>query len=893
MQLIMTSSNSQMHNDIMTAGTNERPPMLAPISYAQWKSRFMRCVGTKHNRELLMKTIYEKALIDAEAEAVHMILKGIGNDTYYIVDACLSAKEMWIGIERLQQRESIYIQDIKTKLLWEFGKFTLRDGESIESYYIRFYRMMNEMVRNKLIVGTMQVNVQFLQQLQQEWYGYSTKRTKIKQRRTKPGTGSERARKNEAEGVFEFNGSTRTSRWIVIEGSGLKMGERPEDLEDPLERGERCKRCTCKWCGSGLSKGFCFIYASNNENSSINDPQNDFTHPLQSQYETYICELCGNDSHYGYDYPPRFPLVYEQEPCYNQNYDDNYYSHNPPSFLCYESCGGPHESFQCQPMNQNHFEHSSNYSSFDQIQPPQYYVMHQPPEESVKEFEKQLKTIVISALEGHAFREKQHQPEDIQELLHKLLNDLQIINEELADYINSPSCNYPSSYEDDEYTIQYSEYLRNSSTIITPDLPTKEPDNSLSTGDEHLSTIPETESDELIKSSVEDLVPIPSESEGISDDTCDVPFCDNSPPLDVLNDHFEIFSDFNDDCTLSNDDSFKDIDYVEASPPDSELVSLEELLSNEDVPKDVKIYSNLLFEFDNEYISSDVNPLFNEVLEDIECKDSYDSNLDESTFLVTPLSNSNEDECLAPSDDIELLLYHDSSISVVSILEGFTDEPPLEKNDDLFDLESKTNDWKNILYDASIDDLIFDPGDNIDEIDTFLDVDISTNIEDGYHDSEGDILYLESLLSDNTTLILHPKVFLDHDPRSLSDSNDLKIMVKVFDPGIHEQNFSPTYVSLPFEDRHYLSFTYVILTFLPYFTYPMEYFLLSSGSEDTIFDPGISAFHFSSLEPVAYEFPIKDCPDFEDSRAHGFVPRPLDLQSFACLFLGIRYPRSY
>nr|GEY10209.1 hypothetical protein [Tanacetum cinerariifolium] len=79
------------------------------------------------------------------------------------------------------------------------------------------------------------------------------------------------------------------------------------------------------------------------------------------------------------------------------------------------------------------------------------------------------------------------------------------------------------------------------------------------------------------RSSVEDLVPIPSESEGISDDTCDVPFCDNSPPLDVLNDHFDIFFDFNNDCTSSDDDSFEDIDYVEASPPDFELVSLEEV----------------------------------------------------------------------------------------------------------------------------------------------------------------------------------------------------------------------------------------------------------------------------------------------------------------------------
>ncbi|GJU42870.1 hypothetical protein Tco_1195827 [Tanacetum coccineum] len=324
--------------------------------------------------------------------------------------------------------------------------------------------------------------------------------------------------------------------------------------------------------------------------------------------------------------------------------------------------------------------------------------------------------------------------------------------------------NRPTFYDDDddEYTIQYREYLENSSNAITPVLPIEEPDNSLSLGDEHLSTISETESDEVTKSSVEDLVPIPRESEGISNDTCDVTFCDNSPPLDVLNNHFKIFFDFNNDCTSSDDDSFEDIDYVEASPPDSELVSLEEVkedilhekllnlliacdlpssddfspisifeeksvtfsnplfdsnddftssdnesLSDEDVPEDnVKIYSNPLFEFDDGYISSDVNPLFDEVLENIECKDSYDSNLDESTFLVTPLFDSNKDECFTPSDDIELLLHHDPSISVVSILEGFTDEPPLEENDDLFDLESKENDWKKILYDAPIDDLI-------------------------------------------------------------------------------------------------------------------------------------------------------------------------------------------
>ncbi|GJT71470.1 reverse transcriptase domain-containing protein [Tanacetum coccineum] len=220
----------------------------------------------------------------------------------------------------------------------------------------------------------------------------------------------------------------------------------------------------------------------------------------------------------------------------------------------------------------------------------------------------------------------------------------------------------------------------------------------------------------------------------------------------------------------------------------------DESLPEEDVQEDnFKIYSNPLFEFDEEYISSDVNPIFNEVLEHIESEHSYVSNLNEPVLSVTPLSDANEDEC-------------------------------------------------------------FDPGGDIDEIDAFLDIDV----EDGYHDSEGDIIYFENLLNNDTISNLPPDVFLDHDPRSLKDeldNNDLKSMVKVF-------------------------------------------------------DPGISAYSFYSLEPVAYGSPMEICsstcfdpnitmiwgeiaPDYEDSRACGFVHRPLELQSLACLFMGIRYPRSY
>nr|GFC41362.1 hypothetical protein [Tanacetum cinerariifolium] len=104
-----------------------------------------------------------------------------------------------------------------------------------------------------------------------------------------------------------------------------------------------------------------------------------------------------------------------------------------------------------------------------------------------------------------------------------------------------------------------------------------DPDNSLSMGDEHLDTIPAMKSDEFIKYGVETLIPIPSESEGIPDHRCDVPSHDDSPPLDVSKDQFEDFSESNEEFSLTDDDSFsfEKIDYVEASPPDSELVSSE------------------------------------------------------------------------------------------------------------------------------------------------------------------------------------------------------------------------------------------------------------------------------------------------------------------------------
>ncbi|GKD38864.1 hypothetical protein Tco_1259071 [Tanacetum coccineum] len=147
----------------------------------------------------------------------------------------------------------------------------------------------------------------------------------------------------------------------------------------------------------------------------------------------------------------------------------------------------------------------------------------------------------------------------------------------LSTYTTKPSRRFNSLYYDDDYE---------ESTI---------PLNEI------VSQIPP----EVIKSSVEDLVPIPSESEDTSgsDSKCDLPSCNDFSPINVYKEKSMTFSnplfDSNDDFTSSDDES----------------------LSDEDVPKDNR---------------------------DFESKDSYVSNLDEPALLVTPLSDANKAECFDP-----------------------------------------------------------------------------------------------------------------------------------------------------------------------------------------------------------------------------------------------------
>nr|GEU95696.1 hypothetical protein [Tanacetum cinerariifolium] len=208
------------------------------------------------------------------------------------------------------------------------------------------------------------------------------------------------------------------------------------------------------------------------------------------------CESCGNGAHYGYNCPPKVLIISNPEPGHNQNVDE--FPQTLPSFP--PTCYFRDENLFAYDSTPNFVNDSPN-------------VFNPPPQTPTDSYE-------FCGNDAHyshdcppqdALGNKQYKLEDIQELIRKLFNDVQNIHEELAEYINTLSWNRPAFYnydddDDEDYTI-----------AITPVLSTEEPDNSLSMGDEHLDTILATESDKVIKSSVEDLVLIPSESEGILD----------------------------------------------------------------------------------------------------------------------------------------------------------------------------------------------------------------------------------------------------------------------------------------------------------------------------------------------------------------------------------------
>nr|GEV72239.1 putative ribonuclease H-like domain-containing protein [Tanacetum cinerariifolium] len=459
-------------------------------------------------------------------------------------------------------------------------------------------------------------------------------------------------------------------------------------------------------------------------------------------------------------------------------------------------------------MNQNFFEpnpcYEPNSSNFDQYQPLQSFVTQQIPQRSNEDIRLEMAKLIKNnriLLNNNIFPHeeasmevllatkrilklikawdnKQIESWSFPELLPQLLNDSRTIDEMLKQREQAANlANRPTFYNDDEeHSIQYKEYLESSSNAIAPVLPTEEPEYSLSMGYEHLSTISKTESDEVIK----------------------------SHSFDVLKNHSEILSDSNNDDTSSDDDAFEDIEYVEATLFDSELVNLEEENDNNPTPDRVLKSSSsfLIFEKSDNSLSYSENSL-------PEFKTFSDHTEETRSGSTTTHANNSLPEYDSFCFEIEPDQGRLTNVVMKDIFDNSTNVPLLEEVD---------------LFLAS--DNLIPPG-----------------IENIDYNSEGDIHFLEELLVDDSIPLAENESsnFDHHDdpsfPRPPPEPPDVEFFFD-FEPNskelisavmnnIDELNEDECFdpggeidVFVNIEDDDYFSFILVIRIFLPYLIYP-------------------------------------------------------------------------
>nr|GEV69285.1 hypothetical protein [Tanacetum cinerariifolium] len=332
-------------------------------------------------------------------------------------------------------------------------------------------------------------------------------------------------------------------------------------------------------------------------------------------------------------------------------------------------------------------------------------------------------------------------------------------------------------------------------SAITPVLSTEETDNSLSMGDEHLDIILATESDELIKSNVENLVLIPSEFEGIPDTI--------------------------DDDSLYN----KNIEYVEASPHDSEVVSLEAveivILKVEEI-KDDNLREKLL----------NVHLLIANI-------EALKDNPTPSSKLLTK-SSSTSPKCFLEENNAfhnSFLKFENFYFDLGEISSGSTTthsdislsdyEAFSFNNDHIKESSSGSTTTHSYVSLSEYDSFVFDPSN-----DQFP----STDRRD----------FANEEFADELAHIISPPEYDCFYFWNLPDPGEL---MSIFNFRICG-NLSTTSVNLPVEDDYSPLLTYVVWIFLAYLTYPViPPYLHPFGNEDTIFDPGITINHFYSFKP--------------------------------------------
>ncbi|GKE41847.1 hypothetical protein Tco_1469131, partial [Tanacetum coccineum] len=401
-------------------------------------------------------------------------------------------------------------------------------------------------------------------------------------------------------------------------------------------------------------------------------------------------------------------------------------------------------------------------SGFDQPQPPQDFVDSQGILQALTKMQEELEEIKRDRrkkIEDTSIEEMRHEQQLVDYKIKDITNDLdfnewgsevrkkeQAYNEE--QYSAARRRMLSILFVDEDDYIPFGDIIARYSTskAITPDLPIEEPDNSLSMGDEHLDTTP----------SIENLVPIPSEFEGIFDDTNDMPTCDNNR-VNV----------------------------------ESDLV---ESLINHD--------TSIVY-------SSKIDPILEEFAGELAHIAPIPPGIVEADF-------DPNDDISSDDDDFEDIEYF-----------SFKEVNDVEQEEKEFDLEDILQ-----IQDVILREKLLKISRLITNIESLKDNPTPIPVTD----SDSTTTHANYSLPEYKSFHFDNPSF----PRPPSEPPDVEILEPDID-NFNELNDDQRGSDIVFLDvEKDDSFTFIIRTFLPFVTYPeVSPLSCSTGSEDTIFDPGI------------------------------------------------------
>ncbi|GJT07549.1 hypothetical protein Tco_0842011, partial [Tanacetum coccineum] len=173
-----------MSRDVITVGSTMRIPLLYRGEYSQWRERFMNYLEEQTDGEAMINSIQngdhplptaeEKKNRKIDRLARSLLIQGLPNDIYSLIDSNDTAKDLWDALERQMRGSEYGEQDRKAAILYEYETFKATEGEQLLDTYLRYLQVINDLKKCGYKKDNCELNYKFLNNLQPEWKQYGT-----------------------------------------------------------------------------------------------------------------------------------------------------------------------------------------------------------------------------------------------------------------------------------------------------------------------------------------------------------------------------------------------------------------------------------------------------------------------------------------------------------------------------------------------------------------------------------------------------------------------------------------------------------------------------------------------------------------------------------------------